>query len=394
MPPQHGLMMSELLHSAALRVDGSSDNRPRPGNLRLFLCGDVMTGRGIDQILPHPSDPALYERYVKSALTYIELAEHANGAIPQPVGYEYVWGDSLAELEHAAPAARIVNLETAITTSDDVAAKGINYRMNPRNSEVLTTAKIDCCVLANNHVLDWGEKGLEETLDVLDAARVPHVGAGRNFHEAAAPTQIALPDGRRALVFAFGFESSGIPPAWAAGSRPGINFVAEASLDAVARIAKQVEMFARDGDICVASIHWGGNWGYAVLPAERAFAHDLIDVAGFDAVHGHSSHHAKAIEVHHDRIILYGCGDFITDYEGISGYEQFRGDLSMMYLPEFGATGALSALRMIPFQMHRFRLNRAAPCDVQWLQQRLERETASFGTHTVLNPDNSLSLVW
>ena len=153
-------------------------------------------------------------------------------------------------------------------------------------------------------------------------------------------------------------------------------------------------MFARDGDICVASIHWGGNWGYAVLPAERALAHDLIDVAGFHAVHGHSSHHAKAIEVHHDRIILYGCGDFITDYEGISGYEQFRGDLSMMYLPEFGATGALSALRMIPFQMHRFRLNRAAPGDVQWLQQRLERESASFGTHTVLNPDDSLSLVW
>lgn len=387
-------MTRKLLNSDTPRVEDSSDDQPWPDDLRLFLCGDVMTGRGIDQILPHPGDPVLYERHVKSARTYVELAECANGAIPRPVGYEYVWGDSLAELEHAAPAARIVNLETAITTSNDVAAKGINYRMNPRNAEILTAAKIDCCVLANNHVLDWGEKGLEETLNVLDAANVARVGAGHDLHEAAGPARIVLPTGRRVLVFAFGFESSGIPLAWAAGSGPGINVVAEASEDAVGRIAKQVETFARDGDFCVASIHWGGNWGYTVPAAQRAFAHDLIDIAEFHAVHGHSSHHAKAIEVYRGRLILYGCGDFVTDYEGISGYEQFRGDLSVMYLPEFQATGALSALRMVPFQMRKFRLNHAAPGDARWLQQRLERESASFGTHVVLNPDNSLSLAW
>ena len=387
-------MTEKILHSDAPHVEGSSDNELRPDDLRLFLCGDVMTGRGIDQVLPHPVDPTLHESHVKSALTYVELAERANGAIPRPVGYEYVWGDSLAELEHAAPAARIVNLETAITTSNDAAAKGINYRMNPRNSEVLTSAKIDCCVLANNHVLDWGEKGLEETLDVLDAAHVAGVGAGRNFREATVPAPIALAAGRRVVVFACGFEDSGVPPAWAAGSRPGVNFVAEASEEAVAWIAKQVQTFARDGDICVASIHWGGNWGYTVPAAERAFAHELIDAAGFDVVHGHSSHHAKAIEVHHDRLILYGCGDFINDYEGIAGYEQFRGDLSTMYLPEFRASGALSALRMVPFQMRRFRLNHAAPGDARWLRDRLERESATFGIHVVLNPDNSLSLAW
>jgi poly-gamma-glutamate synthesis protein (capsule biosynthesis protein) len=153
-------------------------------------------------------------------------------------------------------------------------------------------------------------------------------------------------------------------------------------------------MFARDDDLCIASIHWGGNWGYTVPPAQRAFAHDLIDVAGFHVVHGHSSHHAKAIEVYRGRLILYGCGDFITDYEGIGGYQQFRGDLSLMYLPEFRKTGELSALRMIPFQMRRFQLNRVAPDDAQWLQERLERESASFGTHVVLDPDSTLSLAW
>jgi poly-gamma-glutamate synthesis protein (capsule biosynthesis protein) len=50
---------------------------------RLFLCGDVMTGRGIDQILPHPCDPLLHESYVKSARDYIRLAEQVNGRIPK-----------------------------------------------------------------------------------------------------------------------------------------------------------------------------------------------------------------------------------------------------------------------------------------------------------------------
>src|SRR5579872_3924197 len=113
----------------------------------LFLCGDVMTGRGVDQVLPHPSDPTLHEPYVASALEYVEMAEKAHGPIPRPVSFSYIWGDAAAELERLAPAARIVNLETSITTSEDYDPKGINYRMHPANTPCLAAAKIDCCVL-------------------------------------------------------------------------------------------------------------------------------------------------------------------------------------------------------------------------------------------------------
>src|SRR2546430_12037878 len=68
-------------------------------SLRLFLCGDVMTGRGIDQALPHPVSPALYEPYVRDAQEYVDLAEKANGPIPRPVNFDYIWGDALQELE-------------------------------------------------------------------------------------------------------------------------------------------------------------------------------------------------------------------------------------------------------------------------------------------------------
>ena len=110
----------------------------------LFLAGDVMTGRGIDQILPRPGDPRLFEPYVSSALEYVALAERESGPLPRPVGFSYIWGDALAELGRVAPDARIVNLETAVTTSDDAwPGKGIHYRMNPANLPCLTAAGLD-----------------------------------------------------------------------------------------------------------------------------------------------------------------------------------------------------------------------------------------------------------
>ena len=189
----------------------------------LFLSGDVMTGRGIDQVLPHPSDPALYEPYVTSAMGYVELAEKAHGQIAHPVAFPYVWGEALEELRSRAPDLRIVNLETSVTTHDRPEPKGINYRMHPDNVPVLTAAGIDCCTLANNHVRDWGIPGLEETLATLRAAGIAVAGAGMNDEEAARPAVLRDGRGRRILVFALGAPSSGVPADWAAAEdRPGV----------------------------------------------------------------------------------------------------------------------------------------------------------------------------
>src|SRR3954453_21321119 len=83
--------------------------------LRLFLCGDVMTGRGIDQVLPYPVSPVLHEPYVRDAHEYVEQAQNANGPIQQPGSFDCPWGDTLEELERARVDLRIINLETAIT---------------------------------------------------------------------------------------------------------------------------------------------------------------------------------------------------------------------------------------------------------------------------------------
>src|SRR5437762_9571358 len=103
--------------------------------MRLFLCGDVMTGRGIDQAMPHPVNPVLHEPYVRDARDYIALAENTHGPIPRPLPFDYIWGDALQELDRAAVDFRIVILETAISSSETAwPVKGIYYCMHPHNA--------------------------------------------------------------------------------------------------------------------------------------------------------------------------------------------------------------------------------------------------------------------
>ena len=341
-----------------------------------------MTGRGIDQVLPHPGDPALHEPYMRSAEGYVQIAEQVNGPIPRPVDFDYIWGGALAELDRSAPDLRIINLETSITDNGEYwPDKEIHYRMHPDNTPCITAADIDLCILANNHVLDWGYGGLTETLNILSRHRVRSVGAGESAPEASAGEIFEVPGKGRVIVFAAGHGSSGISPRWAAGEgRAGVYYLEDLSDREIGSIRKRIEAVKQSGDVVVFSIHWGGNWGYRISSDRRRFAHDLIDRAGADVVYGHSSHHPLGIEVHNGKLILYGCGDFINDYEGIGGHEEYRPDLSLMYLPEIDpADGTLVSLRLVPFHMSKFRLNSAGPGDIAWLEERLDRECGKLG---------------
>ncbi|GCB52153.1 CapA family protein [Streptomyces sp. NL15-2K] len=363
------------------------------GVVTLFVCGDVMLGRGVDQILARPGDPALREDYVTDALSYVRLAESVNGPIPAPVDPSWPWGEALRVLEAAAPDVRIVNLETSVTGSDAFApGKAVHYRMHPANLPALTVARPDVCVLANNHVLDFGRAGLEETLDALRRAGLRVAGAGRDADEAHAPAAVPVRTGGRVLVFALGARSSGVPSGWAAtADLPGVAYVPELSLTAADAVVRRVRQEKRAGDIAVVSVHWGSNWGYLVPRDQRRFAHALVD-GGVDLVHGHSSHHPRPVEVYRNRLILHGCGDFIDDYEGIGGYEEYRDDLRIMYLVTVAAdTGGLTGLRMVPLRARRMRLEPATQEDAAWLHATVDRVSA--GVRLTLESDGTIALV-
>lgn len=360
----------------------------------LFLSGDVMLGRGVDQVLASPGDPRLEESYVRDARRYVALAEEVNGPVPAPVDPAWPWGVALEVLADAAPDARIVNLETSVTTSDRFArGKEVHYRMHPGNLPALVVARPDVCVLANNHVLDFGRRGLVETLDVLAGAGLVTAGAGCDDAAAWHPAAVPVAGGRRVLVLACGTPSSGVPACWAAeAGRPGVAYLPELTGHAAERLAARVAALRRPGDTAVVSIHWGSNWGHDISPDQTGFAHRLVD-AGIDVVHGHSSHHPRAIEVYRGRLVLYGCGDFVDDYEGIAGHARHRPDLRLLYLAVLDDDGKLRALRMVPLQARRLRLRRASPADAAWLAADLTAAAPGIGRPVTTTDDGELRLV-
>ena len=402
----------------------SDQNRATSSCVTLFLCGDVMTGRGIDQIMPYSVDPRLYESYVKDARDYVRLAERVTGRIAKPVSYSYIWGDAIDVWEQFEPAARIINLETSITSHNiPWPGKGINYRMHPGNIKVLTSAGIDFCSLANNHTMDWGQEGLFETLRTLKNAGISYAGAGGDLNEAEKPAIIEIGQSR-VIIFAFGSITAGVPRSWAAGAgsradgsgsraansgsraagsgsradgsgSAGLNVLPGMHDEAVSLISKQVNAVKQPGDIVVFSVHWGSNWGYDIPASHREFARKLIDNAGVDVVHGHSSHHPLGIEVYRDRLIIYGAGDFINDYEGISGREEYRGELTLMYFPCIDPSdGSLVSMTMVPMRIRNFRLNHASSSEARWLRNMLNREGKRLGTGVISDEKGYFLLEW
>lgn len=371
-------------------------NAQNTSSVKLFLCGDVMIGRGIDQILPYSVHPKLFESYVKDARDYVDLAIRKNGNIQQPVSFNYIWGDALKIWKKMSPLIKIINLETSVTTHNQPwTGKGINYRMHPKNIKVLTVAGINFCSLANNHILDWERVGLIETINTLQASGIAFSGAGFNFKEAETPTILPLNNGK-IILLAYGARSSGIPASWASQENlSGINMIPETIETAVNLIKNKVTKLKQKNTIVVFSVHWGGNWGYNIPSNHQKLAHEIIDKAGVDIVHGHSSHHPLGMEVYRNKLIIYGAGDFINDYEGIGGHEDFRGDLSLMYFPEINLeNGQLISMKIAPMIIKNFKLNNASKTDALWLKDILNREGEQLGTQVKWNEDNMLELEW
>jgi poly-gamma-glutamate capsule biosynthesis protein CapA/YwtB (metallophosphatase superfamily) len=195
---------------------------------------------------------------------------------------------------------------------------------------------------------------------------------------------------RGVVIVSCGMSSSGIPPLWAAtGRRPGVASVPDMSDRSADSIADQVMAVKSLDDIAVVSVHWGSNWGYAVDSAQIRFAHRLID-AGVDLVHGHSSHHPRPIEMYRGKLVLYGCGDTIDDYEGISTYESFRHELRLLHFASIDSSGTV--LRMVPMRMRRMRLERAPEQDAAWLHASVAEMSRDFGTRVEAATDGVLTV--
>jgi poly-gamma-glutamate synthesis protein (capsule biosynthesis protein) len=298
---------------------------------------------------------------------------------------EWFWGDVLPILRQADAA--IANLEAPLTTSDDRwrrSWKMFHFRADPASVRILECGNVRFVCLANNHALDFGERGLLDTMQTLDAAGIRHAGAGRNAAEAAGTALLDLPG----LKIGFIAATDTMRPFAAGADRPGTHVMEMVDEpDQLGWIERSVAAMRRDGaGLRVLSLHWGANLRAAPSRRFRRFAHAAIE-RGIDVIHGHSAHLAQAVERHKGGLILYGAGNSIDDSWKIP----FRPTTASFVFVLEMAGGRPARLRMLPVRIRSAALGRATGAEAAALKKRMTALCADLGT-TVVETDDGLEI--
>ncbi|MGE0736585.1 MAG: CapA family protein [Alphaproteobacteria bacterium] len=249
--------------------------------IRLAFVGDVMLGRGVS-------------RRLRKGLA----AE--------------IWGDVLPLL-HGADGT-FANLECPITRQRFYRQYGIktyHFRADPRAVDALHKANVRFVSLANNHMLDFGIRGLHDTLRALDGAKIAHAGAGETALDADRPVIFDVSGLKIGALSA----TDNLPEFAARTKRPGTNFMRfDLGGDGLTRVARAVRDARGQGaQLVVLSLHWGPNMRQRPIQRFKDFAHAAID-AGVDVLHGHSAHLVQGVEYYNGGLIMYDTGNMIDDY--------------------------------------------------------------------------------
>ncbi|KAL7489674.1 hypothetical protein ACHAW6_015361 [Cyclotella cf. meneghiniana] len=402
----------------------------------LFNGGDNMLGRAVQLSFPVQSpneallrDSCTAEHYLHMSLHPTTTHAHENIRSLEEIrraniNGSYLWGDYLKLTLDTPPDLKLMNLETALTTTidnEDIPwEKGINYHFHLENFKGVMEGYQNACqetkghatkiiqrtsnpsplcvTLANNHIMDFGRQAfVEETLPFLSSYTKQHrgsvqfAGAGSNIQEASRPAHwtLKLPSSNdnvkqvEVYVMAAGSMDSGVPRLWgAAADSAGVFHLPrldsmQAVNDAVKLLKHWMTIHSIDptnllssNSLVILSIHWGPNWAYRYSgdnqKFRREFAHACIDQCGVDIIYGHSSHHIRGIERYNRKLIIYGAGDLINDYEGFAnaGDEKYCKYGALFLADVCVDTKDLFRLTLVPTFMNRLQLKLLCPSDL------------------------------
>ena len=308
------------------------------GNLSIGLAGDVMIGRTVDSAISRE-------------------------------GYSYPWGNMLPILRDTD--VNIINLETTLTNSAKEVPKVFNFKASPDKIETLTAARIKFANLANNHILDYSEEGLAETLRTLKAAGIQYSGAGMNKEEAAKPAFIEKNGLRLGMI---GFTDN--EPGWKAGpGKSGVNYINISDKSQRQEALNEIRNVGKVSDLVIVSIHWGPNMQEEPTDEFIAFAHEMAE-HGAGIIHGHSAHIFQGIEVYRNTTVLYDTGDFIDDYVVDP---VLKNNHSFLFSLQVNRNG-VERIRLIPVLINNYQVNLAKEKDFLWSMERMRQLSKSFGT--------------
>ncbi|MGM0591438.1 MAG: CapA family protein [Halobacteriota archaeon] len=323
-------------------------------HLRIGFTGDVMLGRLVD-------------RWQRER------------------GVRAVWGDVLERL--TALDGLFINLECCLSTRGEEwrrTYRPFHFRADPKWAiPALERAGVDWVSLANNHVLDYGETALVDTLEHLEAAAIPYAGAGRTRRGAWRPSTVTIGDVTVGLV-AFTDNT----PEYAAGvTTPGTAYARidvddSETVDAVQNALSSLS--THEPDLVVASLHWGPNMVTEPPRSFRRFAHWLVD-QGVDVIHGHSAHVFQGIERYEGRPICYDTGDFVDDYAVDPRLRNDRGFLFELVVDS--SSGRLESLELTPVEIYDGAVHEASEEAAVWCRNRIKELSAPFDTPLEFSAD-------
>ena len=285
----------------------NSEEMIQEPELRFMAVGDIMLGRGVGMRLQKAGS---YEKAFKNIASVL------------------LQGDIV-----------FANLETPLTASTHGldSKRKIVLKGKPEAVSALTSAGINLVSLSNNHMMDYYEKGLFDTMSLLEENKILSAGSGKNIDEARKPAIIeknglkigllAYTDmaelvfaGEPYLSFAAGVDKSGLVPR-----------KYETIREDVIKLRGQVDLLA-------VSLHWGVEDSFTITPEQVEFAHNLID-DGVDMILGHHPHQFQGMEVYKGKPILYSMGNFLFDQNDPENMESFIIDMKYKgsELTEFSA---------------------------------------------------------
>jgi len=202
----------------------------------------------------------------------------------------------------------VINLETPLIKNCPVTAEGMIFCGDQRNVEGLVFSGVDVVTIANNHIGNWGQQGVDDTVAILSNAGMIPVGNTN-------PGMITIGDSRFTFL---GYND--------VGKQTGVRHVDDGTFEDDIRLAKQ------NADVVTVSFHWGVEYTHKPTGRQIDIAHRTID-AGADLVIGNHPHWVQPPEIYQGKLIVYSHGNFIFDQmwsqktrEGIVGRYTFYDD--------------------------------------------------------------------
>ncbi len=322
---------------------------PEPPELRFIAVGDIMLGRGVGYWIEKKRSYDMAFDKVKQFLNVGDIV--------------------------------FCNLESPLTAS----AKGLNpngkivLKAKPEAITALTSAGFNMASLSNNHILDYYDKGLFDTMELLDQHGIVHAGGGRNLDEARKLAVIEK-NGLKIGLLAY----TDMAEITFAGD-PYLSFAAGPEKSGVAprkyELIREDIQKARDQvDLLAVSLHWGIEDSFRITPEQVEFAHSLID-DGADMILGHHPHQFQGIEIYKGKPILYSMGNFIFDQNEAENMESFIVDM------KYKGT-ELTGLTAIPVRtLEKSYVDVQTGTDAQAILKRQAALSADLGTEPEIRDD-------